>query len=49
MQMQDNFFVVGAVLKDQYGVTMSEDSSMRACCAACRHGNMVLVLQQGIM
>jgi hypothetical protein len=44
---QDNWFVLTAVLKDQYGITLEEDPSTTAPrCAGCRRTNMTLLMQK---
>lgn len=42
--VQDNWFVLGAVLKDQFGVVLEEDTSARPTCAACRRTNLAVSL-----
>jgi hypothetical protein len=45
--LQDNWFVLTAVLKDQYGITLEEDPATTAPrCAGCRRTNMTLVMQK---
>lgn len=44
--VQDNWFVLSAVLKDQYGIVLEEDVSARPSCAACRRINMAITLQK---
>lgn len=44
--VQDNWFMVTAVLKEQYGITMEEDLSARPSCLACRRHNITLHLQK---
>lgn len=40
--IQDNWFVMTAVLKDQYGLALEEDSSARPACATCRRNNLTI-------
>ncbi|KAG1658366.1 hypothetical protein FOA52_005747 [Chlamydomonas sp. UWO 241] len=42
--VQDNWFVLGAVLKDQFGVVMEEDTGVRPACAACRRCTLAVTL-----
>jgi hypothetical protein len=42
--LQDNWFVLLAVLKDQFGVLLEEDSSGRPQCVACRRTNLALAM-----
>ncbi|MEW5311863.1 MAG: hypothetical protein WDW38_003547 [Sanguina aurantia] len=42
----DNWFVLGAVLKSQFGITMEEDTSCRPSCLACRRFNLALFMQK---
>jgi hypothetical protein len=42
--VQDNWFVLGAVLKDQFGVQIEEDNSARPSCLACRRSHLALTL-----
>lgn len=44
--MQDNWFMVTAVLKEQYGIFMEEDLAARPNCLACRRHNITLSLQR---
>lgn len=44
--MQDNLYVLTAVLKDQYGVMIEEDNSNRPKCVACRRNNVTITLQK---
>eukprot|EP00878_Enallax_costatus_P006504 GHUV01006819.1.p2 GENE.GHUV01006819.1~~GHUV01006819.1.p2 ORF type:complete len:141 (+),score=11.05 GHUV01006819.1:284-706(+) len=44
--VQDNFFVLTAVLKDQYGVLMEEDNTARPKCVACRRNNITVTLHK---
>lgn len=46
MRVQDNWFMVTAVLKEQYGITVEEDLSARPSCLACRRHNITLHLQK---
>jgi hypothetical protein len=42
--VQDNWFVLGAVLKDQFGIVMEEDTGARPSCAACRRCTLAVTL-----
>eukprot|EP00877_Chromochloris_zofingiensis_P013558 jgi/Chrzof1/8456/Cz03g11080.t1 len=44
--MQDNWFVLSAVLKDQYAIVLEEDTSVRPTCAACRRSNLAFTMQK---
>lgn len=44
--IQDNWFVICAVMKDQYGIAMEEDLAARPPCAACRRTNFAFTLQK---
>eukprot|EP00879_Flechtneria_rotunda_P024210 GHRR01025658.1.p2 GENE.GHRR01025658.1~~GHRR01025658.1.p2 ORF type:complete len:181 (+),score=67.69 GHRR01025658.1:1128-1670(+) len=45
--LQDNWFVLTAVMKDQFGVVMEEDSSVaRPACVACRRNNISITLHK---
>lgn len=44
--VQDNWFVLSAVLKDQYGIVLEEDISARPSCAACRRINLAISMQK---
>ena len=44
--LQDNWFMVTAVLKEQYGIIMEEDLAARPNCLACRRHNITLHLQK---
>lgn len=46
VHMQDNFFVLTAVMKDQYGVMMEEDNSNRPKCVACKRNHVAVTLQK---
>lgn len=43
---QDNWFMVTAVLKEQYGIHLEEDLSSRPSCLACRRNNISLNMQR---
>ena len=42
--LQDQWFVLSAILKDCFGVVLEEDSSARPACAACRRSNLAITL-----
>ena len=44
--VQDNWFVLAAVMKDQYGIAMEEDLGARSPCAACRRTNFAFTMQK---
>ncbi|KXZ55637.1 hypothetical protein GPECTOR_2g1187 [Gonium pectorale] len=44
--VQDNWFVLGAVLKDQFGVVLEEDTAARPPCAACRRTCLAITLNK---
>ena len=44
--VQDNWFVLCAVLKDQYGILLEEDASLRPTCVACRRTNLAVTMQK---
>ncbi|KAI8466052.1 MAG: hypothetical protein J3K34DRAFT_434854 [Monoraphidium minutum] len=44
--VQDNWFVLAAIFKDEYGITLEEDTSNRPACAACRRSNVTLTLEK---
>ncbi|KAG2501605.1 hypothetical protein HYH03_000110 [Edaphochlamys debaryana] len=44
--VQDNWFVLGAILKDQFGVVMEEDSAARPSCPACRRTCLAVTLNK---
>ena len=43
---QDNWFVLCAVLKDQFGVLMEEESGGRPSCPACRRTHLAVMLRK---
>ena len=43
---QDNWFVLGAILKDQFGVVLEEDPAGRPTCAACRRTCLAVTLNK---
>jgi len=42
--LQDNWFVLAAVMRDQYGILLDIDPAGRPGCSACQRTNMTLVL-----
>eukprot|EP00198_Chlamydomonas_reinhardtii_P006643 XP_001695979.1 predicted protein [Chlamydomonas reinhardtii] len=44
--VQDNWFVLGAILKDQFGVVLEEDPAGRPTCAACRRTCLAVTLNK---
>lgn len=44
--IQDNWFVLTAVLKDQYGLLLEEDMGARPQCVACRRTNLALSMSK---
>ncbi|GLC47961.1 hypothetical protein PLESTB_000044100 [Pleodorina starrii] len=44
--VQDNWFVLGAILKDQFGVLMEEDCAARPACMACRRTCLSIILNK---
>lgn len=44
--VQDNWFVLGAILRDQFGVVLEEDSTARPACLACRRTNLAVTLNK---
>lgn len=46
LPLQDNWFMVTAILKEQYGIILEEDLSARPNCLACRRHNITLSLQR---
>ncbi|GBF88347.1 hypothetical protein Rsub_01059 [Raphidocelis subcapitata] len=44
--VQDNWFVLAAILKDEYGIIAEEDASNKPTCAACRRSNVSLTLEK---
>lgn len=43
---QDNWFMVTAILKEQYFIILEEDLGARPNCLACRRHNITLSLQR---
>jgi hypothetical protein len=41
-----NRFMVTAILKEQYGISLDEDLSARPSCLSCRRHNITLHLQK---
>ena len=44
--VQDNWFVLTAVLKDQYGMLLEEDTAARPACVACRRTHLAISLSK---
>jgi hypothetical protein len=44
--LQDNWYVLAAVLKDTCGVVMEEDKGNRPQCIACRRNNVSISMQK---
>ncbi|KAG2453826.1 hypothetical protein HYH02_002033 [Chlamydomonas schloesseri] len=44
--VQDNWFVLGAILRDQFGVVLEEDPAARTTCAACRRTCLAVTLNK---
>lgn len=46
MLLQDNWFVLTAVLKDQFGVLLEDRSAERPRCLACQKLHLAVVLHK---
>ena len=44
--VQENWFVLCAVLKDQFGVLMEEQGGERPSCLACKRTNLAITLNK---
>jgi hypothetical protein len=44
--VQDNWFVLTAVLKDQYGMLLEEDTAARPACVACRRTHLAISMSK---
>jgi hypothetical protein len=44
--MLDNWFVLVAVLKDQYGMLLEEDTAGRPACMACQRAHLAVWLSK---
>lgn len=44
--VQENWFVLCAVLKDQFGVLMEEQSVARPTCPACKRSHLAVTLHK---